>query len=78
MSGSLEDVVHPFTLGQDASCGIEKLQSLLEIFRTKCFITESKEEDESEDKLPPEQFIGVFKISQTALGNVIKFSNLQN
>jgi hypothetical protein len=36
-----------------------------------------KEEDESEDKLPPEQFIGVFKIGQTALEMVIKFSNLQ-
>jgi hypothetical protein len=36
-----------------------------------------KEEDEGEDKLPPEQFIGVFKIAQTALETVIKFSNLQ-
>jgi len=26
LSGSLEDAVHPFILGQDASCGIEKLQ----------------------------------------------------
>jgi len=41
------------------------------------FDTELKEEDESENKLPPEQFIGVFKIAQTALETVIKFSNLQ-
>ena len=37
LSGSLEDAVPPFTLSQDASCGIEKLQSLLEVFRRKYF-----------------------------------------
>jgi len=33
LSGSLEDAVHPFTLGQDASCDIEKLQLFLQVFR---------------------------------------------
>jgi len=41
------------------------------------FNTELNEEYDSEDKLPPEQFTGVFKIAQTALQTVIKFSNLQ-
>jgi len=36
-----------------------------------------KEENEREDKLPPEQFIGVFKIAQTALEAVIKFYGLR-